>query len=164
MSGSRIYRILQAWWHSLRAQWQAQTSVSDQQYLLQQQQKHQMLEQAAAQQQLGLLEAEKRQCQQQLQQLTVSFLASETAAKQALQRQDEAEALKCLWQLAEIEYQQQAAERQLVRLNAQLNDNQISVAKPDAEQPAPLAELQQLALQSSAERHLQRLKAQGGSQ
>ncbi len=164
MSGSRIYRILQAWWHSLRCRLQSQISVSDQQFQQQQQQKQQMLTQAAAQQQLGLLEAEKRQCQQQLQQLTTAFLASEAAAKQALQQQNEAEALQHLWQLAEIEQQQQAAERQLTRLNEQLCDNQQPV-QPDAEEPpAPLAELQQLALQTSAARHLQRLKAQGGPQ
>ena len=89
MSGSRIYRILQAWWHSLRSHLQTQVSVSDRQYQQQQQQKHQLLAHAAAQQQLGLLEAEKRQCQQQLQQLAIAFQAAETAAKQALQLQDE---------------------------------------------------------------------------
>ncbi len=161
MSGSRIYRILQAWWHSLRSHLQTQVSVSDQQFQQQQQQKQQMLARAAAQQQLGLLEAEKRRCQQQLQKLATAFLASETAAKQALQQQDEAKTLTHLWQLAEIEQQQQATERQLARLNEQLCDNQLPEQPAAAEDPTPLTELQQLALQASAARHLQRLKAQG---
>lgn len=161
MSGSRIYRILQAWWQHLRAQLQAQTSVSDQQYQ-QQQQKQQMLLHAAAQQQSGLLEAEKRQYQQQLQRLAAEFQASESAAKQALQQQDAAEALQYGRQLANIEQQQQAAARQLARLTEQLCDNQLSVAKPAAAANAPLEELEQLALQARAEQHLQRLKAEGG--
>jgi len=162
LSGSRIYRILQAWWQHLRAQLQAQTSVSDQQYQQQQQQKQQMLVHAAAQQQSGLLEAEKRQYQQQIQRLAAEFQASESAARQALQQQDAAEALKHGHQLANIEQQQQAAARQLARLTEQLCDNQLSVAKPAAAAPVPLAELEQLALQARAEQHLQRLKAEGG--
>lgn len=164
MSGSRIYRILQAWWHSFYSRLQTKVSVSDQQYQQQQQQKQQLLEHAAVQQQLGLLEAEKRQYQQQLQQLAATFVASETAAKQALQQQNEAEALKHLWQLAEIEQQQQVLERRLARLNEQLSEQQLSVQPVAAEEQTPLAELQQLALQASAARHLQRLKAQGGPQ
>ncbi|MDZ7869325.1 MAG: hypothetical protein U5L02_09050 [Rheinheimera sp.] len=164
MLSSRLGRLVQAWWHSCRAYLQPRIGVSDRQYQQQLQQKQSALAQAAAQQQLGLLEAEKRRCQQQLQQLAAEFQTSEIAASQALQQQDEPVALQHLWQLARIEQQQVAAQRQLAQLSQQCNDRMQAAASGDAAEPPPLAELQQLALQASAERHLQRLKAQGGPQ
>lgn len=163
MLGSRIFRIIQAWWFSRRSQLQAQVSVSDQQYQQQLKQKQATLAQAAAQQQLGLLEAEKRRCQQQLQQLTVELQTFETAAVQALQLQDEALALQHLLQLAATEQQQQLAERRLALLLQQLAEQSSNTPDITPNETEPLAELQQLALQASAERHLQRLKTQGTS-